>query len=589
MIEGGRAKWRLSRAVRFWLDARATPSRILRGRERGEDVLFVTLLAFSYFLAHWEEVVSASPLEIVVYPLQSLPADWVPWGWSLTVVVLLLNSWWLDRWLARESGVEEDLRPVWRWLRRIVGGLPILGFLLIPIWRWLIEKQPEWAFIKRPEERFTFLEGMPRHSSTLGRFQRWLDRQHARISPVFVFSFWLFLLNSAILRFLVLGLSRERWSGLRFGFLASIIGLRCIGLGLYSGYLWLWYRNRGRSLKQVLWQLPLSIGWFQPFRMAYFQALLGIALQDWSRRRLMLFQTPGSRPFSSDGQDLRKVGLGWKWFMGQLRFDELDRPYRYRSSVTRLLSFALIFEGGLTLFCLEKVEVRFPSMSLLLAIPFVAVLLWVNLRGLWGLIKVFAGIVRFLRTGASAPEQDLVERSRLLSLLTILSAFSFEGALKDEGTKKGVDVFLTFTPWALSLVLLFFIYLVISMARLRQIDPHGVRWIISFSLLSALGHSMQEKNHPGAPLVVWFLALAIPFLSHMLAVRRVVWMVHPFRLSDVLRSALPPRVRLRLIALVATVVLPLGGLALPAALRARARLKAEFDKVWPFETVEGAQ
>jgi hypothetical protein len=574
-------KRRLGQAARFWLDVKATPSRILRGRERGEDVLLVTLLALVYFLAHWEETVRVHPFELAIYPLQDLPEALVPWGWVLTVVVLLINSWWLDHWLARESGVERELRPVWRWLRRVVGAFPILGLLLIPGWRWLIEKRPGWAFFECPEEKFT-LEGLPQENSGAGRFQRWLDLQHTRLSPALVFSFWLFLLNSVILRFLVLELSKEQWEGLEFGLLASVVILRFVGLGLHSWYLRQWYRNSGRPLRQLLWQLPLAIGWFLPYRLAYLQVFLGLALLDrW--RRWTLFQRSSSRPFSTGDQDLRQIGVGWRWFMGQLRFDELDRPYRYRSSIIRLLSFALIFEGALAILFLEKSEAGYS-----LAIPFVAVLLWGDLRGLWGLIKVFEGIVRYLRTGASTLEQGLVERSRLLTLLAVLTAFLFEGALTGEGSNRGAALFMTFMPWAQSLTLLYFAYMLISMLRLRQVDPHGMRWIILFFLFSGLGQSMQR--HPrGAGMVVWSLALAVPLIAHLLAVRRVVWAIHPFRLSDIRRSELPRRIRLRLMAIVATGALPLGGLALPAALRARRRLEAEFDRLWPFEPATPAR
>ena len=501
--------------------------------------------------------------------------------WIVTALIMLFNGWWMDRWVARESGVERELRAFMKWFRRVLGAVPILSFLVIPFWRWLIERRPSWTLTMGSSTPLTIRgkESPSEETSTARRIQHWLDRQHARLSPVLILALFHFIAGYAILQFAVVEISENRAGRAEWALLTSCVILRAVGASLNGRLLWRSYKDRGLSGWGLIWQIPLAISWFFPWRLAYLQALLGLAFLDRRWQRLRLFQSPSQRPFSSEAKDAEHVGPAWKWFMRQVRFDELNRPRRARTSIARCLTFALVFEMAFVFYVAMTIEAKWPGSSKLIGIPFLLVLLWILVRGLHGAGSMASRVWRNLREIEGNWDDGLVARVRVSLVLATSVATTICGLLQAGDREEGNGVMQLFAVGAFFLAAFFIVHSLVGLIRGRQVDPHVVRWILIFLLLSGCA-AVAGSNFIGW-CFFFVVALMIPVMMHCFAIWQVGWMINPFRLSDIARPEVPLRVQIRLVGIFASAILPLGALAFPWALKMRRSLEPEFDRLWP--------
>ncbi|MEA2560984.1 MAG: hypothetical protein QOH06_2488 [Acidobacteriota bacterium] len=488
--------------------------------------------------------------------------------WIPAAVVYLVNAVLIDRFVAKHGGADASFRRSILILRRLVGGLPLLGLCVIPLWRILANRKPAWASWSAAPR---LVLGGPDPAMRL-------PRGGAELHSVGFFV-WLLLSNLLALRAAVAWLDEpERATATGLLAVQAICGsLRIVGLVCTVIYVRL--RDREGALwGKRKWSLLLSAGsWVLP-QSAFLLGILALVLVGERWGSVMKdVRAHSTRERDAEGPLFSALGRAFH----NVALDEATlqalRLYREKT-------FLLMTEVASVMMLVVPARERYPWLNLpgcLVALLFLVSLLMLPVGAVLYLRSLLFLFSRHADRTKRWMEHPLA-RYLLLTAMAVVGGFSI-GALagaREVGTL-GTLLFLIGTfgttigfPAAL-------------WGLVRMGEKLLIIWPVLFTMIGMTGYEMQHGSprllelgigptvEDVAKFHLFKLHLMIPLvllLTVFAGLYRCRWLVRPFRVRDIFNPSLPKPLRRRLAFLTFTACMPLGGFFVPLWIRIRSTL-----------------
>ena len=500
------------------------------------------------------------------------PFEWVPTTlrgslWIPVVIVFLVNTVLLDRFVAKQGGEDVSFRSSILRLRRLLAGAPILGLCVIPLWRILCNRKPAWACLsKEPRLAFERPQGGP---PSLPRPA--LDS--------FAFLVWLLISNLFALRAAVAWLNEpEQATATGLLVVQGACGaLRIVGMAFTMAYVLLRVRQ-GALWGKRKWGLLISSGaWFLPqsFFLLPMAALLHIG-ERWGA----VMEDVRAKPAQEREAD-RLLG-------GQVLLDlqavALDRATLGVLGLYREKTFLLMAEVASVMMLVVPLRERFPLMNLpgcAVSLIFTAALISFPIGGI-----LYARHLFQVRSKPADWKKKQMEhpfaRYLLLSSLAVIGGFNI-GITAGARELKTLALLL-FWIGAYGMMIGFYIAF---WGLLKAKENSSIIWPVLFMCIGMTGYQMQQSSlqvnvlglrrhiEDAAQFHLFKLYLMIPlvlFLTVFVGLYRCRWLLRPFRFKDIFNPMFPVRLRWQLVFLAVTACLPLGGVLVPLWIRIRVSL-----------------
>lgn len=516
------------------------------------------------------------PIEL--HPLSGFwlfPFEWVPPAlrdglWIPVAFVYLVNAVLLDRFLARRGGEDVSFRSSILSLRRLLAGVPVLGFCVIPLWRILCNRKPGWAY-RRKDPRLILerLQGDP------PGLMSGLPQGFLYSAAVLI---WLLVSNLCALRAAVAWLNEpERATTTGLLVVQGICGaLRIGGMAFTVAYVLLrsqqgvlWGRRKwGVLVCSGAWLLPQSLFLLPMLALLFVGERWGAVMEDVRAR-------------STQERDADQA-LGFQ--LPALRTVALDRAALKVLRLYREKTFLLMTEVASIMMLVLPVRERFPLMYLpgcLVSLIFLASLIAFPIGGI-----LYARYLFQARSKPSDWTRKQIEHpfARYLLLSSIAVTGGFHIGVFAGARKLDMLAFLFFWIGAYGTAIGF---AGAFLGWLKTKEKSLIVWPILFLCIGMTGHEMQQGSldvnvlglsrhvEDAAQFHRFKLYLMIPLvlvLTIFVGLYRCRWLLRPFRVKDILNPVLPIRLRRRMAFLVVTACLPLGGVLVPVWIRFRVRL-----------------
>lgn len=570
--------WQLSRPSEdrltgTWLGLKFQPAQILRGRVSAEQVLSNSRLGLTMFVLHWEEVYYRMDFLFVLAPFHIFPASWLTWAWLPSVLAMPINTWWLDRLIGREAGLDHLARRPVIWARRLLSAVPILGLIAIPCWRWLSVAQPRWLF---RFEKQPILILSPTNDATAyePQLQRATDRPssgaNVHFPPASIFLLWFFVANFFFLKAAIASLVLLRIPEVDYSVLVTMIVLRFSGFVLEVAYIRDWHSRRGLNRTAALAQGLLALAWLAPLPFVYLINLF-MASKDKHEESLAGLAKKTLPSLRESGYLRGKLRLPWRWLheqgpaVSESRFANRVRGFR------SLKTAMLLFEVPLAMSLFNYFRFDSP----IVAFPFAMLFLWLVASAGFGLLPGLAGIWSHRRsTVPKIPEWSLPGWFSLFSTIAFLGGL-FIGASFLHGSGTAGPLIEQIGKFGSLLALIPAFRWIFK----QQSTWTQMAWPFFYAYLWVLGIEIRKGEPDMAPPSMVILAFVFA-IFHIRAVRFTPWALWPFRWEDLRDPRLPLKTRLHLIALAVIGIAPFTSSLAPLAYVGRRRLEMTFSEFW---------
>ncbi len=515
----------------------------------------------------------------------------------------LVNAWLIDRHLAQRTAREASVRPWLRVLRFCIAGIPLLGHYAIPGWRWILNREPEpaWAFRPAatprlpPSIRARFSGVATERVGSAAQRRRHLDDAGRRLTGDL--SIGLLLLGNAVaLGVAVFSATAEHPEPGQRLVVATLGGILHL-LAFAAAAIFFFVEARRAETSRfglwlytspaLLWLLPipyLALGgilviwvqWLLADRSPQEGTLVhnaytgrealylpqGRTLEETVRRqwkgasRRERLRQPGATLPPPAEPTYAQDRLFWLYRIKSivLAFDAMavgwtalwiaDRQPGWRAPAEQALDLIINASGVLCLLALLVMAVYFVALALRSAGPLA--ILDRHPYAQYAAITQFSWLAG-LEVGRDLFEQEAEALARTLQAVGILGCLA------------------TFVAFVLRILLP-------GGERIRQ-PFHGLLGLVGFLAVGMAGQSGASDEAYAQGLMSWVTALALTVpLWHVLIGRFFLdWLLRPHEASDLRRGKLANGVRRTLQFLTATLVLPLGGLAIPLWIYVRHR------------------
>ncbi len=521
------------------------------------------------------------------WPLRLLAWYHTSPAWLFVLALFPINAVVLDRLQAGETPRLDLRRPWLLKLRFLLGGIPVLGLYTIPLWQWLLRVRPRWAFVPQNPNPLAALPVDVPSSFQPSRLRRLISSSWSP-SPKALIGLW-------IVNLFVLRLATSRLSAAQF-LTADRRQVLCMVLH-QLGFLATGFTIIAQA---VAWRLPwrdrlftsaLASTWLlaYPFPLAALCALTYPAVRRWGAGTLSAATQNARVPAEWAGllHSLKKRAREIPWWRRPWGVETASRAgaiQRRLLTLCRVKSFLLFFDGALAFFLTWKIaHISLADGVAVLFLYFTGLFL-VLLSGVWGLIfNLIDQGRRFVQTG-QVLEDDGDPRPYGRALMINAGACVSGGILGYSIVTSNRTLF----GWWLIWIGITGTFNVVQPAhRLWSVGPtfaQALRILVlrcllfgSIGLLGAIAFKGGEPTKVIAFgfVILSFLAPAWSLISGFFLRDRLL---SPFRARDILSSRLPWRWRGVLAFLLLTLVLPLGGLAIPLWIWAHHRLWPAWER-----------
>jgi hypothetical protein len=528
---------------------------------------------------------------LVLYPLDWLlhVLDWthMSQAWLALPAVYPINAFLIHALLDGDTP-HQDLRTWVKGLRFALGGLPLVGLAVIPAWQTLSSTRPSWAFRRsRPSLLLETEEPIKSFAPCFRWARGWMQR--VPDAPRFLF-LWLWAVNLIVVR---LGTSRLSADDLLRpeGRVAVSILLHLIGFAATAS--WLLFgppRNALPRYRTAAWISAST--WLLPFPFPL------LSLPAFAASQFGRLQTAGALAAATEDP---APSPEWTLLLERLRRHARQLSWRRRPwglelppraglgqqrflALCRWKTFLLLFDG-LLFTLLAGLLTRHTGLPIALAISvfLVVITIFLLMAGLAGLaIRRISLLRRLVRTGQFEDDDDPHPFGRSL---TVTSGALIAGITLGVGIVAGNHFLFAFALFTLGLIGT--VLMVPPEHKIGNVGPSLgqfsrrllVRFcpLLLFFLLGlfALGGKGQSSAlislFISASLLSPAFALATGLLGHARLLR-------PFKVRHLFSSLLPFRARLVLAALLLTLAIPLGGLAIPIWIWTRQHLWPAWER-----------
>jgi hypothetical protein len=518
------------------------------------------------------------------------PGGTLPLLTAALAVLVLLNAWLVDRFLAQQTPDADRLPRGLRIARRLLAAVPLLGLYAVPLWAWLCRRQPS-----RPKTRAAAGVGPTfrrRRALLLHRLARRAaeaaDRSARRLASGIGLGAW-FVVNFVIVltaaNSLAVAVARAApW-------LAAAIHL----LAFATAAGWAWSETRrveAPPSRRVLALVPLALV-LVPVPFLPLLGLLAAMVAIPTTAGETLLHSAASRAtaaariplFLALEDHLRRAwrrAPRWRRLRRPPALDQRSEPGReqrevaalYQAKATALLLDAAALAGA----ALWLAEGHPPWRGTIEAGLGGAGLASLALGGAGLLLLAVLFLQRLVRAEGRWSALDRHPFPLWLAATQLAACVGLQaGTAVHHGDGRLLATVLLLAGLAVTLT--WFVPLMLSLVLpVAEGSEHTSRratfTTLAWLVIAILGYSM----HLDAALREYILVLsalllaAAPLLAPFLADPRLPWLLRPFTLSDLRSPATPSRVRWTLALITASARSPLGGLAVPLWILARHRL-----------------
>jgi hypothetical protein len=527
----------------------------------------------------WSEISSVDPRVLSLFG--SVPSVWLM---GVLGGLFLVNGVLVDRLLERWD--PRAIVPMWiRGVRILIGGIPSVGLTVLPLWMAWRRRWPSRA----PRARAALLNVGGRSlwwSRVTLRFRGWLGRAARslmsvkRLGALYLFNSFAVMMASHKLAFpsepsqtratvvTILSLVVHVVAWLNMGYWFGVMARRFSGDSFYE---------RRRRLLALLWLVPVP----------YLAGLGAVGL--WVREGRLRQPETLTRALYERGKGLPRVDswrrlealLREKWAQAPWWRRWLERPQsletpqplpRVNEETVRLCrrkSLALGFEAAFMAIVIVAAARELGLDAGLRGVFVVALVPPFAVAGLGLLWRLWRFFVFWARAGEAVRSSD---RDVVVSVL-VTSQLAWAGgwivgshlARTDVAALGGALLTIGVIGLSLQAGPILLRYVISVPLQVKGEIRREVPWLALFTSFLVGGLSMA-KGQAGAGLYAFLFLLATflsPFWGAVMGGLSVPWLLRPHGLRDLLGGKLPGKRQLVLMGLIATVLMPFGGLASP--------------------------
>jgi hypothetical protein len=519
---------------------------------------------------------------------------------GLTGLLVVINGWLMDRYLADHTVMEREL-PRWlRGVRAVTAGVPVLGLYAVATWRRLLDQQPAWLQARRHHRRMERplelrYEALPARAGP--GLARRIDglRRRAGESTAGLMSFLVLCQSGpAIVAMNWLAESASSPAPPRLPLLVATSGLRLVA-GV-SAFVYSRYQIRRRQLFGARARLLLAPAAFVllPFPFSLLAIPAWIPLLSVHREQRTLVHAAHAR--GPESARLRQRLAGARPGRGSagadaagprsavalvMRAPDIGGAEQRRRAFYRLKTLLLFLDAA----ALGWVLARYRGFGpVLLSQPFSRVLLAFLAPCGLGLLIEGAGLAASLKGGGGLADlwrRHPYGRFVAMSQSTFVAGL-ISGALLATGASHTLGLVLS-TVAMFDLLVLFCFWLTAGLAQMPgSSTPVVMTWMVFFAAVVGAGALLRggaAMARPVIGLLGWAMALT-PLCHLALALGMTGSLVRPARLRQVVSGRLAAGTRTVPALVALTAALPLGGLAIPFWIYARQRWWPEYERRW---------
>ena len=559
--------------------------------------------------------VALIPFSAAILPLgadSKLPTPEVtllPFRPGILALLLLygcFHGWLIDRHLSLRTPDERRVRAWARAVRCVAGGIPLLGHYAIPGWRWILEHRQEWVLgEKARSSRLLALSSAGAIEAGLGwRSSSWLrtfaDRAIRTLTGQIGLGF-LLLSDAVVVLFALFGEttaspgSGQRMAVAGLGLAFHILAALAVGVGFYDEA-----RRSELSRFQVGIHVVPAVLWLIPIPYLALSGLLIFLIRwliaDRTSQEMTLvhgaFAEQGSRLPS--GQALEEVvRRGWRVasFSERLRQPGGTFPPAVEQSYAqdrlfwlyRTKSIALAFDALFVGWLAARLGSRRPGWrpsfekwsEVVIDVSFGLCLLGAAIMVAYFAALAFRTLGPFGQLDEHPYAQYLAGgHLGFLAGLSIGPHLFYREAAAVAETLQAIGVL-----GCLGFFAAFLLRIFVPGGERTRGPFQGMLGLLGFLTIGLAGQSMEQESWFADGLMSWSIAFAWTFWCwHLLiGVAFLRWVLRPFEWHHLSCPKIPVSVRRWLGFLAVTVVLPFGGLAIPAWIYLRHRKLPEWE------------
>jgi hypothetical protein len=512
----------------------------------------------------------------------------------ISLAIALTNASIFHQVLSRKTPGEYRFKSRLLLLRFLLGGIPLLGFYVVPLWRQIVVSPPSWAlgWLSQPPLS---------HSLDLRRSPRWKGDRLQRSWLGFKTLAALYMVSS--MTFIVF---HSQWcstlyleAGGKQILAAQSLVLHLSAFATMALYLREMSARSGISPLRSRALLSLSILWLLPIP---YLSIAGIILVQFVSRE---YERDGTLTEDALSRQ-RMIGnlLEWRNLEGDLRCNRNHLPWwqRWRKVLRSTKGAVAMEKAGSHLITLCDLKAFFllldvAVLSWLLSVStqssplrafLVQALQGMVLLGSWllALTSFSLAAVRLARRLlGSLPGPSSFNGPSYARNLAILSISLFAGIIQGQFWIRLELPQATLPASGLISLCLSFYLLTLpghllskAWALKRPLSDHLLRlaFLITLLLTGAGVHTAALIGDPRVVVLLWTVPFAL--CSALPGAALLPWLLRPFKAHHVFSSNFPVSLRTALAFLIVTAVAPFGGLAVPAWIWARRRLWPGYER-----------
>jgi hypothetical protein len=569
------------------------------GRKRWEqlDAGHVSLLvgSFCWLAALYAESAGFSAASSRLAPGR----PFAHWGavWGLTGLLVVVNGWLMDRYVADHTAVEREL-PCWlRVVRAVAVGVPVLGLYAVATWQRVLATQPAWLLarrhrrhVERPLELRRATLPAPAGPGLAMRIDE-LRRRAGESTAGLVSFLMLCQVGPALVAMSWLAEIASSPAPPRRQLLAATSGLRLVAA--VSAFVYARHEIRRRQLFGVRARLLLAPGAviLLPFPFSLLAIPAWVPLVSVHREQRTLVHAAHSRGPESAG--LRQVLAGARLGRSSagagashpaaaavISAPDIGGAEQRRRACYRLKTLLLFVDAAALGWGLARYGGLGP---VLLRQPFHRVLLAFLAPCVLGLLIEGAGMAASLKGGGLAALWRRHPYGRFVAVTqSTFMAGLVSGVLLATGARHTLGLVLSAVAM-FDLLVLFGFWIVAGLARMPgSSTPVVMTWMVFLAVMAVVGALVggdAATARRGISLLGWAMALT-PLWHLGLALGMTNALLRPAGAWQAVSGRLAAGTRRIPVVVAVTAALPLGGLAIPFWIYARQRWWPEYERRW---------
>ncbi len=564
-------------------------------------VMFPVLMAFDGVVVSWGNLTE----DASVHGVFPAGIKFVFIGLCLTY---LINGWMTDRYLAYQTKPDIRINPWARYLRFILGGIPLFGLYVNGVWQWLLENPTQWmgatGVAPAPPQAHrlrtrTNLFNRWRLNSwvRLDRFAFWLWWKNFHI-------WWLVLANIIIASLICNGYLVPRFGADHRGLMVGIAWM--LHIYVCAGVLYFFYIQAkeakatriGFILRLILacfWLVPIPL--FPVLGILLFMLFVAepkkkqTVIHEAYEKRSNIARLPIWLDFEANLR--REWGRATWWKRLRDRPDKLDQPQKAseaqkkRNGIYVIECISLLPEATALGWLVARMETPGPGIDSLAGVITIILFLGASIISGIGLAAWLTCFILSLARSQS-PLQVLYQNAYIqyftIGHLVFLCGLVFGFAVENKEYHMIWSIFalggltgaiVNVGPQILSLI--------VPVHERVIKDPLIPSMVtIMWCMLAIVGMGgLYNVQTPAFNILAILLMLKITPLLNILSIGFAGWLLRPFKIRDMFNRDRPKRVRIAIAFILVTLILPFGSLIIPVWIHINHRIWPEYEARLP--------